>query len=209
MSQLLHDRRRDGVIPAAGAGVAQLLQIRKWRVALRDREAGKAIALETKVNRAAGGQLAGVADSLSPSGRGSGVRPRKSERGETQPRAPVRGSGVRPRKSERGETQPRAPGRRVTFGRRAACGRQCHQLVARLQERLPIRASKVAQLAERPAVTDRGQDVVHLPALGVGVVDVVRDHDRQPELFGQTGSLGHEPVVVGQQVVLHLQEERG
>ncbi len=58
-------------------------------------------------------------------------------------------------------------------------------------------------------MADRRQHVLHLPPLGVGVVDVVRDHDWQPELLGETGGLGHEPVVVGQQVVLHLQEERG
>jgi hypothetical protein len=41
VGQLLHDRRRDGVIPAAGALVAQLLQVRKRRVALRDGKPGK------------------------------------------------------------------------------------------------------------------------------------------------------------------------
>ena len=174
--QLLHDRRRDGVIAAAGAHVAQLLEVRKGRVALRDLEAGKAIAFEPEVDRAAGGQLAGITDSFSPGGGCSRACPRNK-----QPRGCTSGS---------------ASGRR-------------HQLVGRFQIRLAVRAPQIAQLAQRAAVADRRQDVVHLPALGIGVVDVVRDHDRQPELFGQTGGLGHEPVVVRQQVVLHLQEERG
>ena len=62
------------MIPAAGAFVAQLFQVRKGSVALRDREAGEAIAFEPKVNRAAGGQLVGVPDSLNPGGSSSGVR---------------------------------------------------------------------------------------------------------------------------------------
>ncbi len=160
------------MISAAGALVAQLLEIRKRRVALWNWEARKPVALEAKVNGAAGGQLARVADSLHPGRRGSGV------------------------------------GTRIPRGR-AACGRQCHQLTGPLQERLSVRAPEVAQLVERSAVADRRQDVVELPALGVGVMDVVRDHDRQAHLFGEERGLRHEPVVVGEQMMLQLEEEAG
>ena len=56
-------------------------------------------------------------------------------------------------------------------------------------------------------MADRGQDVVELAALGRGVVDVVGDDDRQPELVGQARGLRDEPVVVGQEVVRQLEEE--
>ena len=58
-------------------------------------------------------------------------------------------------------------------------------------------------------MADRREDVLELAALGRRVVDVVRDDDREAELFGQSGGLGHQPVVVGQEVVLELEDEAG
>ena len=58
-------------------------------------------------------------------------------------------------------------------------------------------------------MADGGQHVVEFPALWVGVVDVVRDHARQPQLFGEKRGFRHEPVVVGKQVMLQFQEEAG
>ncbi len=53
-------------------------------------------------------------------------------------------------------------------------------------------------------MANRRHDILHLAALGVGIVDIVRDHDRQAEFLCQARCLRHEPVVVGEQVVLHL-----
>ena len=58
-------------------------------------------------------------------------------------------------------------------------------------------------------MADRRHHILHLAALGVGVVDVVRDNDRQAHLPRQSCRLRHKPVVVGEKVVLQLQEERG
>ena len=55
----------------------------------------------------------------------------------------------------------------------------------RLQVRLAVGPAQVAERLERPAVADRGQDVLELAALGPGVVDVVRDDDRQAQLVGE------------------------
>jgi len=77
---------RIAMIPAAGARVAKLLQVRIGSLALRDRKSWKAIALETKVDRAAGSQLAGVADSLQPGRRCTGacVLSARARRGRSQ-----------------------------------------------------------------------------------------------------------------------------
>ena len=48
---------------------------------------------------------------------------------------------------------------------------------------------------------------MHLAVLGRGVVDVVGDDDRQPELGRERRRFRHEPVVVGQEVVRELDEE--
>ncbi len=81
------------------------------------------------------------------------------------------------------------------------------QLVARLEVRLAVRPAQVGERLERPAVLDRGEDVVQLTVVGRGVVDVVGDDDRQPELGGERRRLRHEPVVVGQEVMRELDEE--
>ncbi len=54
---------------------------------------------------------------------------------------------------------------------------------------------------------DRGQDIGQLAILGPGVVDVVGHDDRQAEVVRERHRLGHEPVVVGEQVVRELDEE--
>ena len=54
---------------------------------------------------------------------------------------------------------------------------------------------------------DGGQDVVELAVLGAGVVDRVGDHDRQSQIRRERRRLGHEPVVVGEQVVAELDRE--
>ena len=87
--------------------------------------------------------------------------------------------------------------------------RQRHQLFARFQIRLAVGAPQVAQLGEAAPVVNCREYVLHLATLGMGIVDVVRDHDRQAKLPGQGRRLGHEPVVVRQQVVLQLEEKRG
>ena len=46
--------------------------------------------------------------------------------------------------------------------------------------RLPVGAAQVGERVERPAVADRGEDVVELAVGGRGVVDVVGDDDRRP-----------------------------
>ena len=211
VGELLDHRRRNRVIPAAGALLAQLVEVRKRRVALRDGKTGEAIALETEVDRTRGSQLAGIPDSFSPSGRRSGVR--------------VLSGRARRRKSQNlaGRPRPVSPdasaARQRVASARAACAaarqrvacrpwRHPRQFHTRLQIRLPVRTAQIPQLSERPAVADRGQDVLHLTPLGIGVVDVVRDHDRQPQLAGEAGGLGHEPIVIGEQVVLQLEEER-
>ena len=87
--------------------------------------------------------------------------------------------------------------------------RQRGELRVGLQVRLAVGPAQVAQRLQRPAVEDAGQDVVQLTVLGSGVVDIVRDDDRQPELVRQGDVLRNQPVVVGQQVVRQLDEERG
>ncbi len=58
-------------------------------------------------------------------------------------------------------------------------------------------------------MADRAEHVLELVALGPGVMDVVRDDAGQAELVGQARRLGHEPVVLGQEMVLELEDEAG
>ena len=58
-------------------------------------------------------------------------------------------------------------------------------------------------------MADRAEHVLELAALGPGVMDVVRDDTGQAELVGQARGLGDEPVVLGQEVVLKLEDEAG
>ena len=102
---------------------------------------------------------------------------------------------------------PAAGEHRVRLGGRRVGGRQREQLGLALEVRLAVRPPQVGELAQRPAVPDRRQDVLELAALRVRVVDVVGDHDRQPQLVGQPGGLRGEPVVVGQEVVRQLEHE--
>ncbi len=80
-------------------------------------------------------------------------------------------------------------------------GPQRRQLSAGFQVRLAVRPTQVGERIERAAVPDRRQDVVELAIFRTGVVDRVGDHDRQPQVRRQGRGLGHEPVVVGEQVV--------
>ena len=105
---------------------------------------------------------------------------------------------------------PLAPGPRqdgIGPRRRRLTGRQHHEVCPGLEIGLSVRAAKVAKLGQGASVADRGQDVVQLPALGVGVVDIVGDDHRQPELGGQVRRLRDEPVVVGQQVMGELDHQ--
>ena len=97
----------------------------------------------------------------------------------------------------------------VRLGRGRIGRRQAEQLGLRLEVRLAVRPAQVGQRLERPAVANRGDHVLQLAALGQGVVDVVGDHGRQAELLGQAGGLGDQPVVVGQEVMLELEDEAG
>ncbi|GIW19848.1 MAG: hypothetical protein KatS3mg065_0144 [Chloroflexota bacterium] len=92
-------------------------------------------------------------------------------------------------------------------GRRVRRGREGGELRLRLQVALPARASKGAEGVEGSTVADGRQDVVELAVLGPGVVDVVRDDDRQAELVGEADGLGDSPVVVGEEMVVQLEEE--
>ncbi len=113
-----------------------------------------------------------------------------------------------------GRAQPLRPGARHARSRRhgrspAQAGRQRAQLRRPLEVVLPVGPAQVGALVERQAVADADQHVLELAILGPGVVDVVGDDDRQPEPLGQARRLGHQPVVVGQEVVLQLDEEAG
>ncbi len=100
------------------------------------------------------------------------------------------------------------PGRSRVRGRPGAVtGRQRRELIAGLEVRLPVGAAQVGQRPDRAAVADGGDHVLELASLGQGVVDVIGDDHGEAELLGQAGRLGHEPVVVGQQVVLELEDE--
>ena len=157
------DRRGQRVVAPAGAGPAQLREVRERRLPVRHREAREAVLLEAEIDRARRRELDRGGDPLRPGARG----PRLARR-------------------PGGSAASSAP----DFRNDSPSGRR------RSRQRL-----------ERPAVADRGQDVGQLAVLGPGVVDVVGDDDRQAELVGQRRRLGHEPVVVGQQVVRQLDEE--
>ena len=94
---------------------------------------------------------------------------------------------------------------RAAAGSRVAAREQ--QLGAVGEVRLPVGTAQVGERVERPAVADRGEDVVELAVGGRGVVDVVGDDDREAEVRGEGRRLGHEPVVVGAAVVRQLEEE--
>ena len=87
--------------------------------------------------------------------------------------------------------------------------RQGRKLQAGLQVRLAVGAAEVAERLERPTMADRGQDILQLAILAPGVVDVVRDDDRQAQLRREPGGLGDEPVVVRSEVMRQLEEEAG
>ena len=81
------------------------------------------------------------------------------------------------------------------------------ELGAGLQEGLAVGTTQLAERLERPAVADGGEDVGQFAVLRPGVVDVVGDHHGQPQLVGEGGGLGHQPVVVGEEVMPEFQEE--
>ena len=112
-----------------------------------------------------------------------------------------------------GRAQPLRPGAYHARSRRLARPRlgwrQPGQLVGRLEVVLPVRPTQVGALVERQAVADGDQHIGQLAILRPRVVAVVGDHDRQPEPLGQVGRLDDQEVVVGQEVVLQLQEEAG
>ena len=87
--------------------------------------------------------------------------------------------------------------------------RQVQQLGLGLEVRLAIRPAKVGQGIEGPAMADRTDDVLELAALGPGVVDIVGHDAGQAELLGQAGGLRDQPVVLGQEMVLELEDEAG
>ena len=87
--------------------------------------------------------------------------------------------------------------------------REGRQLGRRLQVVLGVRPAQVGALIERAAVADGDEHVRQFMIVPPGVVDVVRDDDRQAQLGSEPGRLGNEPVVVRQQVVLEFQEDAG
>ena len=151
----------------------------------------------------AGGSASGRPPSTAPSGTRTASR-------RSAPGSP--GSGTartrdRPSRMPRCRPTSRSPPARHAPSRRRRPHAERRQLVARLEERLGIGSTEIGQRVERPAVLDRGQDVVELAVVRGRVVDVVGDDDRQPELRGERHRFGDEPVVVGQQVVRELDEE--
>ena len=110
---------------------------------------------------------------------------------------------ARRRQRHRGR-DPLAPGSGRRLVQRHSPG---EQLLPACQVRLAIGPAQVAERIQRPAMADRGQDIVELAVLAPGVMDVVGDDDRQPELGRERRRLRHEPVVVGQEMVRELDEE--
>ncbi len=85
--------------------------------------------------------------------------------------------------------------------------RQGRQLRAALEGVLGVGPAQVGAGLEVPAVADGDEHVLELAVRAQGVVDAV-GHDRgQAGLVRQARQLRHEPVVVGQQVVLELDVE--
>jgi len=56
-------------------------------------------------------------------------------------------------------------------------------------------------------VADGDQHVLEPMARRLGVVNLVGDDRGQARFLGQAGQLGDEPVVVGQEMVLELEDE--
>ena len=106
-----------------------------------------------------------------------------------------------------GAGDPRRPGTRDVAAERPVAGRESHELVAALQVGLAVGPPQVRQRVQRPAVADRGQDVLEFAAFRSGVVDVVRHDDRQGQLSGECHRFRHEPVVVRQAVMRQLEVE--
>ena len=161
MREPLDDRRRQRVVAAAGAGPAQVREVRERALPIGHREAREAVLLELEVDRAGRRDRHGPLDALVP-----------------------------------------RPGH-VALHRRA----EGRQLIARLEVRLPVGSAQVGQRVERPAVLDRGQDVVQLAVLASGVVDGVGHDHRQPQVAGQGDRLGDQPVVVGAEMVGQLDDQ--
>ncbi len=178
VGQPLHHGGGQRVIAPPRAVPAQRGEVRERRLAVGDGKARKAVLLEAEVDRARRGELAGGGNALGPGAGHAGAGSDRLDRG--------------------------AGGNRANRG----AWRECCQLGRGLQVRLRIRASQRPQCLERPAVEDPGEDVVELAILGSGVVDVVRDDHRQPELVGEGDVLGDEPVVVGKEVMGELDVER-
>ena len=88
------------------------------------------------------------------------------------------------RRTRRSPRTARCPRARPAPPTRSIDAPERRQLVARLEVRLAIGSAQVGQRVERPAVLDRGQDVVELAVLASGVVDGVGDDDRQPQVRG-------------------------
>jgi hypothetical protein len=65
----------------------------------------------------------------------------------------------------------------------------------------------VRALVEGEAVPDADEHVLQLPILATRVVRVVRDDDAHARLGRERRGLLDEPVVVGQEVMLELEEE--
>ncbi len=106
-----------------------------------------------------------------------------------------------------GRAQARPPG--VRHARCLLPRRQLGQRLGRLEMVLPVGPPQMRALVERQAMADGDQHVGQLAILGQRVVAVVGDHDRQAQPLGQVRGLGDQEVVVGQEVVLQLQEEAG
>ena len=85
--------------------------------------------------------------------------------------------------------------------------RQGRQLRAALEGVLGVGPAQVSARVQVPAVADAHEHVLELAVRAQRVVDAVGDDRGQAGLLRQARQLGHQPVVVGQQVVLELDVE--
>ncbi len=97
--------------------------------------------------------------------------------------------------------------RRIRPRERRVPRRHRQQLRPRFQVRFPVGPAEISERVERSTMGDGRQDVAEFAILGSSVMDVVRGDHRQPEVGGQSRSLRHEPVVVGEEVMRELEEE--
>ncbi len=119
VGQLLHDRRRHGVVAPPDAPVAELGEVREGRLAGRHGEAREAVLLEAEVDPAGRRQLARVRDPLAPGGRRGRVGASRRPAAARPARRPTSGGARRWGSAARRASRPSARGGSRS-GRRAA-----------------------------------------------------------------------------------------